>query len=117
MENENGNGFPYSISYNTSAGTQFLYLDYSKFKYLIVKQFLKINYKNIITSFVVYSFFVLIGILLNIINRNFILSQIDILIYIWCIISFIIIWKCMSKIEMNKEEIISLKKEIIERKI
>lgn len=106
--------YPYYIIYKSNFGQKQLLINYSKINFLITKQLLKIKNNYILTYFIVVSFLVLIGIFMNIMNGEFVLSEMEILLFIWGLVAILILWHFSSKIEKREKEIISLKKKIIE---
>lgn len=104
------NNYPFYLSYQSKYGGKTLYLEHSKLGLLITKLRSKIKNSYYITSFVVYSFLALLGILINVIEGEFYFSEFDILILIWCSMAVLFIWYLSSKIEQREKEIISLKK-------
>lgn len=111
-KNTENNNYPYYLIYESKSGQKQLFLKYSKLRYLLTKTILKIKRKTLILSFVTYSFFVIIGAFLNIMNGGFILSPFELVIFSWIIIAFLIIWNLVSKLEKKEKEIIKLKNEI-----
>jgi len=104
------NDYPFCLIYKSELGQKILYLNHSKLSFLIIKQRLKIKNSYYITSFIVYSLIGLIGIFLNILTGEFILTELEGFIYVWCIFAFFIMWNLNSKIEIKEHRINELKK-------